>query len=76
MPPNKHVLTNFGPALTKLQLTLPFWIFSVSLEAINCILNTAQAICKVLSAKILYYTVSVCFRISSLPEHDVPQDEL
>lgn len=37
---------------------------------------TAQAISKVLSAKISYYTVSAPIRISSLPGHDVPPDEM
>lgn len=37
---------------------------------------TAQAISKVLSAKISYYTVSAPIRISSLPGHDVPLDEM
>lgn len=54
----------------------PFIILTVSLEGINCTSMTAQAISKVLSAKISHYTVSAPIGISSLPGHDVPVEEM
>lgn len=67
---------NLHPVLSKLQPNRPFIILTVSLEGINCTFMTAQAISKVLSAKISYYTVSAPIRISSLPGHDVPLDDM
>lgn len=48
----------------------------LSPKGINCIFIAAQAISKVLSDKISYYTVLARIRIFSLPGHDVPLDEM
>lgn len=72
---NKHSLQPpSGSVLSKCQSDLFSPHCTVSPEGINCIFMTAQAISKVLSAKISYYTVSAPIRISSLPGHDVPLD--
>lgn len=51
-----------------------FFFLSISLE--RELSFTTRAISKVLSAKISHYGMSAPIRISSLPRHDVPLDEM